>query len=147
MTKILPKLPKPLIAFSAVLLSLGMASATAAPNFYDDYNRAVAAAKAENNPMVVVFSATWCGPCQQMKKAVYPSAPVASYHNDFVWVYIDIDDPNNAPVVSQNNVSLIPHISFQSASGKTIDTLKGAVMPDKFAEQLGKVQRKTGKGS
>ena len=55
MTKILPKLPKPLIAFSAVLLSLGMASATAAPNFYDDYNRAVAAAKAENKPMVVVF--------------------------------------------------------------------------------------------
>ncbi len=139
----LAKLSFILTAAAAGLLSFGLSPATAAPEFYRDYHSGVAAAKASNKPMVVVFSAAWCGPCQQMKQAVYPSAPVATYHDDFVWVYVDIDDPRNTPVVSQHRVGPIPHISFKNASGKSVDTLKGAVPPSVFAERLEKVQKKT----
>ncbi len=141
------KLSKPSFVLLSALAVLALSLATpsiAAPQFYNDYNSGVAAAKAANKPMVVVFSAAWCGPCQHMKQAVYPSAPVAPYHDDFVWVYLDIDDPRNATAVAQHRVGPIPHISFKDSSGSSVETLKGATRPDQFANLLEKVSRKTG---
>tara|TARA_R110000850_G_scaffold169794_1_gene295068 strand:+ start:254 stop:796 length:543 start_codon:yes stop_codon:yes gene_type:complete len=139
--------PAPLLSASlASLIALVLLAAPAlqaAPTFHHDYASAAQAAKAANKPLVVIFSATWCPPCQQMKKSVYPSREVAPYHNTFVWAYLDADDPKNKALMTQNRVNGIPHIAFENASGNHIGKLTGGVAPAYFADVLREMTEKS----
>lgn len=109
------------------------------PKFETDYKAALAAASKSGKPMIVVFSATWCGPCQANKKKVYPSAAVKPYHDKFVWAYLDADDEANAKTAKEFGVSGIPHIQFLNKGGKTVDKMVGATSPDVFVKKLDSV--------
>ena len=91
--------------------------------------------------MVIVFSAAWCGPCQQMKQSVYPSEPVAPFHDEFIWIYLDVDNPDNSPVVNQHRVTTIPHIALKDSNGKPLKTLRGQMSANEFARVLGKAKQ------
>jgi thioredoxin-like negative regulator of GroEL len=93
-------------------------------------------------PLVVVFSAPWCPPCQANKKTVYPNDQVKPYHDKFVWVYLDTDVKKNAAAAKQFSVSGIPHIEFVSKDGTSIDKKIGGTNPRSFAKTLKKVLRK-----
>lgn len=104
--------------------------------FHQDFGSAMTEARNTGKPIVTVFSATWCPPCQSMKKDVYPSATVAPYHNQFVWAYLDADNPQNRSIMSQNGVQGIPHIAFISANGEKIGDTVGAMDAREFAGVL-----------
>ena len=93
-------------------------------------------------PMIVVFSAAWCPPCQSMKKNVYPSADVKPLHDKFVWAYLDVDDEKNAKIAEQYKVQGIPHIQFLGKDGKDLGNQVGGVAPAEFAGLLTKVSEK-----
>ena len=126
----------------AGVLFLSVLSTVAGPRFHKDYHSGVTSAKTSGKPLVIVFSAAWCGPCQQMKQSVYPSEPVAPFHDDFIWIYLDVDVPSNAPIVKQHRVGKIPHIALTNSKGQTIETLKGAVTAAEFATLLETTRRK-----
>lgn len=107
------------------------------PAFQTDYKAALATAAKEGKPLLVVFSATWCGPCQVNKKKVYPSDAVKPYHDKFVWVYLDTDEEANGAVFKKfSSEGSIPFIQFLSKSGKAIDSHLGQTTPDAFATKL-----------
>jgi thiol:disulfide interchange protein len=112
------------------------------PPFSSKLSDALAKAQAENKPVVAVFSAVWCPPCQMMKKQVYPSAEVKEYHDKFVWVYIDTDEKSNAADGKKFKVEGIPHIEFLSKEGKSLDQQVGASSPSDFAKTLAGVLKK-----
>jgi thiol:disulfide interchange protein len=113
------------------------------PAFQTDYKAALATAAKEGKPLLVVFSATWCGPCQVNKKKVYPSKAVIPYHDKFVWAYLDTDDEANAAVFKKfSSEGSIPFIQFLSKSGKAIDSHLGQSTPDAFAAKLKAVLEK-----
>lgn len=114
------------------------------PHFQTSFSAAQAEAKKTGKPMIVVFSASWCGPCQQMKKEVYPSADVTPFHDKFVWAYLDTDNKDNAALAEKHKVSGIPHIAFLSADGKSVDEQVGSVPAKAFAAKLTKVLAKAG---
>jgi thioredoxin-like negative regulator of GroEL len=114
------------------------------PVFEHKLSTAIARAKAEGKPVVAVFSAVWCGPCQQMKKEVYPSAEVKKYHDKFVWAYLDTDDESNGRDAAKFGVSGIPHIQFLDKNGKAVDKQVGSSSPDEFASTLKAVLKKAG---
>ena len=112
------------------------------PKFVTDYNTALAAAKKADKPVLVVFSAVWCPPCQANKRNVYPSAAVKQYHEKFIWAYLDTDQPKNAAVANKFGVNGIPHIQFVTKDGKTIDKTMGGTTPKRFARTLKGVLKK-----
>lgn len=115
------------------------------PEFLHDFDEAVAASEESGKPTVVIFSASWCPPCQQMKRGVYPSETVQPYHDKFVWAYLDADDPKNGPVSQKFGVSGIPHVAFLQPGGEPIGYFKGGVSPDTFVEVLEKALEATEK--
>ncbi|MEM8954454.1 MAG: thioredoxin family protein [Verrucomicrobiota bacterium] len=112
------------------------------PDFETDYDKALASAKEAGKPLLVVFSASWCPPCQANKQNVYPSDAVKKYHDKFVWAYLDTDKANNGEVARSFGVSGIPHIQFVSSDGKPLDSTVGGTSPELFAKQLDGVLEK-----
>lgn len=106
------------------------------PAFITNFQKLQALQKSTGKPAVVVFSAVWCGPCQTMKKQVYPSAEVKPYHDKFLWVYLDADDASNKKAMEKFGVQGIPHIEFLDATGKSLQKQVGSVAPEAFAKIL-----------
>lgn len=70
-------------------------------------------------PVIINFSATWCGPCQKMKP-IYAEANV-DYQGKAILKTIDVDDESMREIVEAAGVSAIPHQIFFYPDG-TIPT-------------------------
>lgn len=134
-----------LILAAATSLALASDFPKGSPAFKDSSTYALSAAKKSGKPVIMVFSAAWCGPCQKMKNEVYPSDAVKAFHDKFVWAYLDIDDERNERIAKKFSVNGIPHIEFLDAEGKEIDKQIGANSPEDFAKTLSSVLAKVKK--
>jgi thioredoxin-related protein len=114
------------------------------PKFKSSAISAMNAAKKEGKPVILVFSAVWCPPCQTMKKEVYPSAAVKEYHDKFIWAYLDTDDQSNRRAAEKAGVSGIPHIQFLDSAGNEVHKQVGSSSPEAFANTLKSVLAKAG---
>ena len=137
----------------AILLALAAATSLAlasdfpkgSPEFKVSSDTALSAAQKSGKPVIMVFSAAWCPPCQAMKKDVYPSAAVKAFHDQFIWAYLDVDDERNEGVAQKFGVSSIPHIEFLNAEGKEIDKQIGGTSSEDFAKKLASILAKVKK--
>jgi thiol:disulfide interchange protein len=109
------------------------------PKFSSSYSQVTKKAKESGKPMILVFSASWCPPCQTMKNEVYPSEAVKAYHDQFEWAYLDADDGDNEKLMAKFEVSGIPHVQFLAADGKPMDKVVGGMEPADFAGKLKEV--------
>jgi len=114
------------------------------PKFKTTLGAATSEAKKQNKPVIAVFSAVWCGPCQAMKRDVYPSDAVKPYHDKFVWAYLDADSSSNQAAMKKFGVSGIPHIEFLDSAGKSVGKQVGSTSPDSFAKTLEAMLKKAG---
>lgn len=126
------------LGFSAFFAPISHASdfPKGSPTFVTSYDAALKAAKEVGKPVVLVFSASWCPPCQVNKQNVYPSAKVKPFHDKFVWAYLDADQEANVPAMEKFGVSGIPHIQFLSKDGVSLGNLVGGTSPQDFAAVL-----------
>ena len=139
-------------AFTAFLAAAFIAATSAfagdfpegSPAFEHNLSDALAKAKKENKPVIAIFSAVWCGPCQAMKKNVYPSSEVKPFHGKFVWAYIDADEKSNSADMKKFNVSGIPHLEILDKDGKSIGQQVGSSSPADFVKTLQGALKKAG---
>ncbi|MCP5556583.1 MAG: thioredoxin family protein [Verrucomicrobiaceae bacterium] len=117
------------------------------PKFEHSFRSVMSDAKKSGKPVIVVFSASWCPPCQAMKNDVYPSAEVQALHDKFEWAYLDVDDRSNKKVAAEFGVGGIPHVQFLSADGKPIDKQVGSSSAASFAKTLEGVLKKASETS
>lgn len=113
------------------------------PKFATKYDEVLKSAKDNGKPAIVVFSASWCGPCQAMKKDVYPSAAVKPLQDKFNWAYLDIDVEPNGKLSDEFKIEGIPHILFIDKNGKIVDRQEGGSSPEEFSAKLAEVLKKT----
>jgi len=83
----------------------------------------------ENNRVIVMFGASWCGPCKIFK----PKYQTISLENsDIVFAYCDVDDTRDTAI--DLNIQSVPTVvSFfngieqESVVGPTVDKVKALV--------------------
>jgi len=108
------------------------------PTFEEDppfYREALARAAREQKPLVLDFTASWCGPCQRMLKETFPDPKVAPLLEQCVLVKIDTDEH---PGLSQKfGVVGLPDIRLLKPDGEEIRRLRDFQNPDAFAGEIG----------
>jgi len=99
-----------------------------------DLNAAKQEAAAGNKPLLVYFTATWCGPCQSMAQDVWPKPEVATALQSVVPVKIDVDEH---PDVAQSfNVNGIPRLQILHPDGAPGPSRVGLMSADELVAFL-----------
>ena len=84
--------------------------------------------------MLVLFTADWCPPCQQLKKQVLTDPEVADYlKREYVAVKIDLTDRGgpNSMIAQDYGVRYIPTMYIFAPDGQEIDS-SGAQTKSQF---------------
>ena len=101
-----------------------------------DYKEAQSRAARESKPMLLIFTASWCGPCRYLKKEVYPSADVQRIADRYIWVMLDVDDHGNRSLHEKYEVHGIPNIVITDSNGRVKNRQVGSSSPAEFANFL-----------
>ena len=64
----------------------------------------------------------------------------AYFHDDFVWAYLDADEPKNRPLMAKLGARSIPFIGFLRPDGSPIGHFAGGVSAEQFTEILDRVK-------
>jgi thiol:disulfide interchange protein len=133
-----------LLVLVAVLILRGRLASKSepAPGWSQDYQATLDRSRAEGLPLLLRFTATWCGPCQQMERYVLPDPRVVQTVSRFAAVSIDVDAQ---PSLAQKyGVTAIPTFIVLSPTGAEVARLGPYDSPEAFVtaleQALGKLQ-------
>jgi thioredoxin 1 len=99
-----------------------------------DLDAATARSAKENKPVLVYFTASWCGPCQRMKSTTWADERVAAAVGRYLPVKVDIDD--QPAVARQFGVQSIPRVEVLDRAGGRHVVAEGGVTPDELLSLL-----------
>jgi thioredoxin-like negative regulator of GroEL len=119
------------------------AHALAVPFIADDYEAALAQARAKNLPIFVDAWATWCHTCRSMKAFVLTDASLAPRSGEFVWLLYDVENPKNKGLKEKLPTNALPtfyvvnpkdeSVARRWVGGMTIAQLQGFLDDGKSA--------------
>lgn len=100
---------------------LGVQPRKSAITWQRDFESARTQAQTAAKPMLLVFSAAWCPPCNVMKHDVWPDPEVETVINrDFVPLYLDVDEQATKAIAERYGVGGIPAVFVVDADGKVL---------------------------
>ena len=113
----------------------GRADTAAAIEWQTSYQRASDEANREGKPILVKISATWCGPCRQMKQLTFADSRVVNLvRSDFVALSIDADEQPD--LVSGFSVEAFPTTIIVAPDRKILKKMKGFQSADSLMATL-----------
>lgn len=98
------------------------------------YAEGLRQAEATGRPAMLVFGASWCPPCQELKKHVFTDRRVAEASRGMVNIYVDVDQDRRT--AGTYRVRAIPAVFFLSPAGEVVAALKGEHTAQNFARQM-----------
>ena len=79
-----------------VFLTSILMPAKAIDFFQGTYKEALAKSEKENKPVLLYFTASWCGPCRYMAANIFPDTELSAMINaNYIPLYLDVDKDGN----------------------------------------------------
>ena len=103
-----------------------------------DYAQAKEQSEQSGKPIIHFFTATWCSPCQIMKRTVWADEEVAAVVNDnFIPLMVYADDAEMAGLFTRYQIGATPATLITDSSGTVLDYAVGKVDQSEFLKLLG----------
>ena len=99
-----------------------------------DLAAATTESRQTGKPILVDFSATWCGPCQEMRRTTWSDPRVEEALRSYIPVQIDLDA--NHDLAERFGVAAIPHLAIVNTDGRILASQEGALAPGELREWL-----------
>jgi len=104
------------------------------------FKEALLKARQENKPIVVDFTASWCGPCQRMLRETFPDPQVAPLLDRCVFVKVDSD--RYSKLAKKYGAVALPDVRLLLPTGEEIRRLRDFQGPEAFAQALNELLAK-----
>ena len=103
----------------------------------NDYPRALAEARNRKLPLFIDAWAPWCHSCLSLRNYVFPDAALLPLASRFVWLSVDTEREENAPLVSKLGVRVLPTLYvIESASETPVLAWAGSLTASELAQLL-----------
>lgn len=109
--------------------------AAASDGWFDDLDAGLAEAERTGKPVLVHFSASWCGPCRRMEAEVFPSPKVRTLLREEV-VGVKLDADRNQALSRQWGVDSIPADVLLTPEGVPVSVMSGFKPASRYAGRL-----------
>ena len=106
------------------------------PGFYSSFETALNAARTQDKLMVLVFGRASDPDTSRLKSEVLLSSNVNAVKEQFVWAYIDMDQPHQQFTVQRFAVKTSPHTCLVTTDGEAMTRLSGTTPAYFFVQQL-----------
>jgi thioredoxin:protein disulfide reductase len=102
----------------------------------EDYRAATALAKSSKKPLLVDFTASWCGACQELEHKTFSDPRVVREGSRFVPVRVDLspgkDSPEKRQILASYSQRGLPLVVLHDGSGSAAQRVTSYVEPDAF---------------
>ncbi len=116
----------------------------AAFEWASDHDAALARAAAEKRPVLLTFSAAWCGACRMMDRDVYARPEAGALLRR--WLPVRVDADAQQALVSRYQIAAVPTLLMLSPDGKVIDRYDGPLTLSQLAEAIARAEASMGAG-